>query len=90
MTAERVRGNELAQLVTNHVLSDEYRDVLSPVVYRERMTDHRRKDSRGARPRANNRLLARGIEPVNLLDQFRVTVWTLLQRSRRITFSALR
>ena len=40
MTPERSRNRELAELVADHVLGDEYRDVLSAIVNGERMTNH--------------------------------------------------
>ena len=37
MTAERPRGRELAELVPDHLLGDEHRHVLAPVVDRDRV-----------------------------------------------------
>src|SRR5687768_3472682 len=47
---EGARRRELAQLVSDHVLGDENRNVLTPVVHGDRQTDHVRDDHRAARP----------------------------------------
>ena len=43
-------GSKLAQLVTNHVLGNVYRNVLAAVVYCDSMTDELREDRGSAGP----------------------------------------
>ena len=50
MTTEGTGGRELSELVADHVLRDEDRDELVPVVNGNRMTDEVRADHRGASP----------------------------------------
>ena len=47
---ERARRRELAELVADHVLGDQHRDVLPAVVDGDREADHVRQDHRAARP----------------------------------------
>src|SRR4051812_14570899 len=50
-TTERARGRELAELVPDHRLGDEHRDVLAAVVHRDGVAEHRRDDHRTTGPR---------------------------------------
>src|ERR1700753_974811 len=50
VAAEGPRGRELPELVPNHRLGDEHRDVLAPVVDRDGVTEHRRNDHRPPGP----------------------------------------
>src|SRR5687768_17086385 len=52
VAAERARRRELAQLVADHLLGDEDRHVLAPVVHRDRVPDHVLEHRRRARPGA--------------------------------------
>src|ERR1700728_1078786 len=54
MAAEGPRGCELAELVSDHRLGDEHRDVLAAVVHRNGVTQHRRNDHRSPGPRLDN------------------------------------
>src|SRR5215467_11306312 len=67
VAAEVAGGGELAELVPDHVLVDEHGHVLAPVVHRDGVTDHLREDRRRARPGADHLLVARLVEPVDLL-----------------------
>src|SRR5688572_23847777 len=62
---ERARRGELAELVVHHVLGDEHRDELAPVVHREGVTDELGDDGGATRP-GLDRLLLTGL--VHLLD----------------------
>src|SRR6266571_8479456 len=62
---EGARGGELAQLVPHHVLGDEDRDELAPVVHREGVADQLGHDRRPSRPGLHHLLL---VGPVHLLD----------------------
>lgn len=63
------RRSELAQLVTNHVLSDKYRDVLSTVVNGDRVSDHVRVNGGPARPGLDDLLLTSLIQLLNFFHQ---------------------
>src|SRR5579862_9758703 len=60
---------KLAQLVTDHLLGDEHRDVLAAVVDRDRMPDHLREDRRRARPGAHHLLRAGRVHRLDLRQQ---------------------
>src|ERR671935_381208 len=59
VATERPRRRELAELVADHLLGDEDRNVLAPVVDCDRVADHLREDGRRPRPRADHLLAAR-------------------------------
>src|ERR1700685_2470677 len=69
MAAEGPRGCELAELVPDHGLGDEHRDVLAAVVHGDRVPQHRRDDHGPPGPRLDNSLGALFILHVHLLDQ---------------------
>ena len=50
MAAIGTRRSELAQLVANHIFSDENRYMLATVVDRDRVPDHLGEDRGGTRP----------------------------------------
>ncbi len=52
MAVEHARRRELAELVADHVLGDEHRNVLVAVVDAERQADELRQDRRAARSRS--------------------------------------
>src|ERR671927_816526 len=84
---EGARGRELAELVPDHRLRHEHRDVLAAVVDGDRVPDHLREDRRGARPRLDHHLVA-GL--VHLLDPRHEAVLderSLLGRARHLTTS---
>src|SRR5574340_1404652 len=84
MSAERARGRELTELVTNHRLCDVHRHVLATVVHGERVTDHLREDGGGTRPRLDDLLLARCVHVLNALQETRLDVWSLLEASAHL------
>src|SRR6266540_2088745 len=69
MGAEGTRGSELAELVPDHLLGDEDRNVLAPVMDRDRVPDHLREDRRGPRPGANHVLGARGVHRLDAVEE---------------------
>src|ERR1700677_1708026 len=84
MAAERPRGRELAELVPNHRLGDEDRDVLAAVVHRNGVTEHRRDDHRPPRPGLDYSLGALVVLHVHLLHQVVVDEGPLLQATRHL------
>src|SRR5207248_11282797 len=54
--------------VPDHVLSDEHRDELAPVVHRESVADQLGDDGRTPRPRLDHLLLVRAVHLLDLLD----------------------
>src|SRR5439155_13263503 len=79
--AESPRRSELAELVADHLLGDEDRDVLAPVVDRDRVPDHLREDGGGPRPGANHVLRARGVHLLDSLEQTLLDERALLRRA---------
>ncbi len=82
MPTEESSGCELAQLVSYHVLCNVDRNMAPAIMDCDRMTDHLRKDCRSARPGLNHLFLTGAIHRFNFLQQLRLYVWALLQRSR--------
>src|SRR5690606_18846286 len=77
MTLEGPGQGELAELVANHVLVDQHRDVVAAVMDGDRETHHLRQDHRTARPGLDRLLgVARGLD---LLDQVMVDEGALLE-----------
>src|SRR3954469_18977690 len=70
---------ELAQLVADHRVGHENRDVLAAVVHGDRVADHGRHDHRTARPRLDDAVRALVVLPVHLLHEVVVDEGTLLQ-----------
>src|SRR5919202_1832351 len=64
---ERAGRRELTELVSDHGLSDEHRDVLAPVVHRNRVTDHVRNDRGAARPGSDHLLGVGLVVPFHLI-----------------------
>ena len=78
--ARKVRvGRELAELVPDHGLGDEHRDVLAAVVHRDGVAQHGRDDHRAARPGLDHVLGALSFCDVHLLEQVVVDEGALLQ-----------
>src|SRR5919112_3902334 len=73
---------ELAQLVTDHRLGDEHRDVLAAVVHGDRVAEHGRDDHGPPGPRLDDVLGALLVLDVHLLLQVVVHEGTLLQGTR--------
>src|SRR5256885_8290025 len=78
VSAEAPRRRKLAQQVPDHVLGDEDRHVLLPVVNRERVPDHLGKNARISRPGLDHLLLLLLIHRRHLLHQRRMHVRSLL------------
>src|SRR5918995_3060581 len=76
---EGARGRELAELVPDHRLGHEDRDVLAAVVHGDRVSEHVGDDRRAPRPGADDVLRALVVLGVHLLEQVVVHEGTLLQ-----------
>src|SRR6195952_4319025 len=76
---ERARRRELAELVPDHRLGDEHRDVLAAVVHGERVPEHVGDDRRAPRPGADDVLGALVVLRVHLGEQVVVDEGALLQ-----------
>src|SRR5690606_34358590 len=79
---ERARGSELAQLVADHRLGDEHRDVLAAVVHGKGVAQEIRGDHAAARPGLDDVLGARRVLSVHLLLQVVVDEGALLEAAR--------
>src|SRR6185369_9457648 len=79
MSLEDARRGELAQLVADHVLGDQHRNVLFAVVHGQRQANHFWSDHRAARPGLDRLaiVLARG--NLHLLGQVQIDERTFLQ-----------
>src|SRR5499427_7104529 len=82
MAAERAGGGELPELVANHRLGDEHRDMFAAVMHRDRVAQHRRDDHGTARPRLDDVPRPLVVLAVHLLDQVVVHKGTLLKATR--------
>src|SRR5262249_39425986 len=71
----------LPELVTHHVLGDVDRDELVPVVDRERVPDELGRDRGPTRPRLEHATLVHAVQRLELLQELRVHVRTLLDRT---------
>src|SRR6478735_5435293 len=76
---EGARGRELAELVPDHRLGHEDRDVLAAVVHGDRVPEHVGDDRRAPRPGADDGLGALLVLHVHLLEQVVVDEGALLQ-----------
>src|SRR6185312_8649820 len=76
---ERPGRRELAELVPDHRLGDEHRNMLAAVVHRERVPDHVGNDRRAARPGLDDLLRVLLVLGVDLLQQMVVDERALLQ-----------
>src|SRR5207253_4410736 len=79
MAAEGAGRRELAELVADHRLGDKHRDVLTAVVHRDRVAQHRRDDHRATGPGLDDVLGAGFVLRVHLLDQVVVDEGPLLE-----------
>src|SRR4051794_28505008 len=77
--AERAGGREFAELVTDHRLGDEHRDVLAAVVHGDGVTEHVRYQHRSPGPGLDDVLGPLLVLYVHLLLQVVVDEGTLLQ-----------
>src|SRR5215210_5245131 len=82
VTLERAGRRELAELVADHRLGDEHRDVLAAVVHGEGVTQHVGADDRPTRPGLDDVLGARFVLDVDLLLKVVVDEGALLQATR--------
>src|SRR6478752_4468353 len=86
VSTEGAGRREFAELVTDHGLGDEHRDVLATVVHRDRVTQHGRDDHRAARPGLDHVLAVGLVRGDHLAKQVLVdegalleTAWHLLE-----------
>src|SRR6476469_4407125 len=79
VTLERAGRCELAELVPDHRLGDEHRNMLAAVVHRERMPDGVGDDGRPTRPGLDDLLAVLLVLDVDLLEQMVVDERTLLE-----------
>src|SRR5215210_3845441 len=84
MTVERPRRRELAELVADHLLGHEHRDVLLSVMDAERQSDELRQDGRSPAPDLDDLVAARRTGRVRLLQQIAVDERTLPNRTRHV------
>src|SRR5215470_16818206 len=82
MATECAGGGELPQLVADHRLGDEHRDVLTAVMHRDRVPQHDWDDHGAARPRLDDVPRPLVVLGVHLLQQVVVHKGTLLQATR--------
>src|SRR5215467_4433797 len=82
MAAERPGGRELTELVADHRLGDENRDVLAAVVNRDGVAEHRRHDHGTAGPRLDDVPGALVVLGVHLFDQVVVDKRAFLKTTR--------
>src|ERR671924_334661 len=82
MGPEHSRRGELPELVPDHGLGDEQRDVLPSVMNGDGVTDHLGDDRGAPGPRPDDALGAAPVHVVDLLQQVVVDERSLLHRSR--------
>src|SRR6266511_4948515 len=83
--AEGPRRRELTELVADHLLRDEDRDVLAAVVDRDRMPDHLREDGRRPGPGSDHLLRAGRVHRLDALEQALFDEMPLLRGSAQTT-----
>src|SRR4051794_33125694 len=86
---EGARGRELAELVPDHRLGHEDRDVLAAVVHGDRVPEHVGDDRRAPRPGADDGLGALVVLGVHLLEQVVVDERALLQAAWHLCWTPL-
>src|SRR5580704_15121205 len=82
MAVERARRRELAELVADHFLGDDHRDVLLPVIDPEGEPDELRQNGRAPRPDADHLVASRLSRGIRLLEQIAVDERTFPNRTR--------
>src|SRR3954468_7651345 len=87
--AERAGRRELAELVPDHRLRHEHRDVLAPVVHRDGVTEHGGHDHRATRPGADDLLAVARVLRDDLLQQVVVHEGALLETPRHASLLLL-
>src|SRR3954469_19462301 len=89
VAAEGPRRRELAELVTDHGLGDEHRDVLAAVVHGDRVAEHGRHDHRTARPGLDHVLGVGLVLRRHLAEQVVIDERTLFETARHCCRSLL-
>src|SRR3954470_2598442 len=89
VSTERPRRRELAELVTDHRLGDEHRDVLAAVVHGDRVAEHGRRDHRAARPGLDHVLGVGLVLRRHLAEQVVIAERTLFETARHCCRSLL-
>ena len=84
VTMEGTSHSKFAQLMTNHVLIDVHRNVLTAVVNGDRQTNHFRNDGRTTGPSLERALIAALLGLGNLFHQGSVYKRSLFQRTRHL------
>src|SRR3954451_6998012 len=79
VASERASRRELSELVPDHALGDEHRDMLAAVVHGNGVPEHVRDDRRATRPGFDHALAALVVLRVHLLEQVVIDERTLLQ-----------
>src|SRR5262249_41567167 len=91
MAVERTRRRELAELVADHFLGDDHRDVLLPVIDAEGQPNELRQDRRAPRPDADHLVASGRARSIRLLQQITVDKRTLPDRTRHtVSYFCLR
>src|SRR5438105_6339987 len=91
MAIERTGRRELTELVTDHFLGDDHRDVLLAVIDAECQTDELRQDGRAPRPDADHLVTPGDARGICLLQQITVDKRTLPDRTRHaVSYFCLR
>src|SRR5574343_573749 len=81
VTLERPGQRKLAELVTDHILGDEHRDMLPAIVDRDRQADELGEDRRTTRPGLDRALVIGGANGLDLVDQVRINKRALFERT---------
>src|SRR5215470_4875324 len=84
VSPEGARRRELAELVADHRLGDEHRDMDLAVVHRDGVAQHGRDDHRATGPGLDDVLGACFVLRVHLLDQVVVDEGPLLETARHL------
>src|SRR5262245_21418922 len=82
MAVERAGRRELAELVADHLLGHQHRNVLVAVVDAERQPDELRQDRGAAAPDLDHLIAGRTARGFRLLQQIAVDEWTLPDGTR--------
>src|SRR4051812_28351488 len=82
MAVERPGRRELAELVPDHLLGDEHRNVLLPVMDAERQPHELRQDGRAPAPDLDHVVASGRARGLRLLEQIAVDERTLPNRTR--------
>jgi hypothetical protein len=91
MAVERARRRELTELVADHFLGDDDRDVLLPVIDAEGQADELRQDGRAPRPDADHLVAAGRARGIRLLQQITVDKRTFPDRTHHdVSYFCLR